>query len=327
MDFSTARSERKVAIVSTLVAIAILAGGVTAFQSHDAPVDDVVQMESDFRFQLEVAFLNNPNERVRRLELLNKISAAWRQSTRTSADREKLAGWLLESTIRSMPGSIEALPAVPRFSRADQQLDQLPATASATVEPARTSDLAAKTEPVALVPAKTIVTVSATTPETIPGSSVPPERAKPTPASVEPHKTPQPLVVAPRIVEKPIRVNLIELAARIAGYHEGLDEIERSLLALQGDELSELAALVHQLDGLARDYRFVKLYHQSLTDKERQTVDSPRPIAATLAKIERRIDQALELQTGDFLGEFDSNNQDQIAGLRQLLSAVANRID
>ncbi len=319
MDFSTARNERTIAIVSTLVAIAILAGGVTAFQSQDAPVDDVVQLESDFRFQLEVAFLHNPNERVRRLMLLNEISDAWQQSTRTPTDREKLADWLLESTIRSMAGSIEALPTIPRFSGQGQQS----ATAPASAESTRPSELTVKTGPLARVATEAVGTVSASTPD----SSVSPERAKPTAISVETLVIPGPTVVAPRVVESPIRINLIELAARIAGYHEGLDEIEQSLLDFEGENIPKLAALVQQLDGLAHSYRFVKLYHQLLTDKERQTIDSPRPMTATFAEIERRIDRTLASQAGDFLGEFDTDNQDQIAGLRQLLSAVANRID
>jgi len=331
MDFSSAKNERITVIVSTLVAVAILAGGVTAFQSHNAPVDDVVQLESDLRFQLEVAFKHDPNERAARLVQLEKVSQTWQQSPRATADRAKLASWLFEATIRSMPGSFEALPAVPDFGEQPQRQ---------SVE--QMSDVLV-TQPVAaeksgldqhiLTPAPVESTMDAQ-PETL---------VDPTIAvveSVESHvfrKRPKVEAVAlpqstvavavPQAVE-PVRINLTELAARIAGYHNGLDEVETTLLTLdEANDFTTLAAQIRQLEEMTHDFCFVSIYFELLTDDERRAVTVPRPMTATLAEIERRLDRRQVARSGDFLEEFDSSNQEQIAKLRGQLSQIASRVD
>jgi len=316
MDFLTTRSKQNTAIVSTLVAVAILAGGVTAYQSHHAEVEDVVQLESDLRFQLEIVFRHDPNERARRLVQLKKVSQAWQQSPRTIADRKKLASWLLAATVHSMPGSTEALPSIPSFGEhfsqaVTQQSPEVLAEPLVRIE---------KLEPVAQVPAPTAVMP-------IPASLVSAEIIERSTDLPESLTTPQPVAPMPHSVEAPIPINLTELAARIAGYHDGLDEVERALLLLEAEDNGMLAAQIRQLETMTRDYRFVQLYYQSLTDKERQGVDSPRSMAALLAEITRRIDRTQETLSEDFLGEFDSGNQDQIATLRQQLAGIRRRLD
>ncbi len=117
MNFSTVRSERITAIISTVVAVIILAAGVTAHQSHHAPVDDLVQLESDLRFQLEAGYRHDTDERATRLAQLEEVFQAWQQSPRLPADQELVATWLLEATIRSMPGSSEPMPTIPQFGQ------------------------------------------------------------------------------------------------------------------------------------------------------------------------------------------------------------------
>ncbi len=317
MDFSLARSERIVAIFSTVVAVAILAGGVTAYQSHHAPVDDVVQLESDLRFQLEVAFRHDPNERARRLVKLVKVSKAWQQSSRTEDDHETLAKWLLEATIRSMPGTIELLPPVPRFESLSQQ------TTTGQTPDVRVELLVVEEnvmenpEPVSAVP------TLASRPDTFVAKVAP----QPVVTSVESLALPQPEIVAVRAVEVPIRINLTELAARIAGYHEGLDEIETSLLTLEAEDFTALAKQVRLLEEMTRDFRFVKLYYEALTGQERRAIAVPRSMTATLSEIERRIDRTQAALSGDFLGEFDANNQNRIGALRQLLAEISIRVE
>ncbi|NOZ41254.1 MAG: hypothetical protein GXP24_13665 [Planctomycetes bacterium] len=321
MDFWTARSERTTAIVSTLVAIAILAGGVTAFQSHHAPVDDVVQLESDLRFQLEVAFRHDPNERARRLVLLEEVTQAWLQSPRSTADREQLASWLLEATIRSMPGSIEKLPVAPKFGESTPQplLDQQ--RPDVLVETPLSEQIAE--EPIAEEPEKSKPVLL----EPTPASLAPIERITPVTEIVAPIAdellaTPQPTTTPAQVMETPIRINLTELAARIAGYHEGLDEIDATMLIIEPANIVALLEQIRLLEELSQDFRFIRLYYQTLTDRERRAVAEPRSMAATLAKIERRIDHAQEALSGDFLGEFDTSHQGRFGALRQRLTAI-----
>ena len=320
MDFWTARCERITAILSTVMAIAILAGGVTAFQSHHAPVDDVVQLESDFRFQLEVGFRHDVNERARRLEQLEKVSQVWQQSPRTESDRQELTKWLLEATIRSMPGSIEALPIVPRFGE-QPQLPVIERSADVLVEPTVvpehvevTSQLLTQ-QPVTLVP----------TPAAVPQSFIsakPSLTADPTTTSFELLTTPLPLASGSPIAASQVRINLSELTARIAGYHEGLNEIETTLLSLDAGDFAALTKQIDQLEDIASDFLFAKLYYEALTDRERLAVVEPRPMTAAFAVVERRIDQTQVALSGDYLGEFDSRNQDRIGELRQQLAEL-----
>jgi len=334
MDFSSAKSERITAIVSTLVAVAILAGGVTAFQSHNAPIDDVVQLESDLRFQLEVAFKHDPNERAARLVQLEKVSQAWQQSPRVIADRAKLASWLLEATIRSMPGSFEALPAVPNFGEQPQQqaVKQMPDVL--VTPPVAAAKVAAKSDSEQLFPTPAPVeSIMDAQPETLVDPTIAVVesveshvfRKRP---KVEPVALPQSTVAVavPQAVE-PVRINLTELAARITGYHDGLDEVETALLTLEVNDFTTLAAQIRQLEEMTHDFRFVSIYFELLTDDERRAVTAPRPMTATLAEIERRLDRSQAVRSGDFLEEFDSSNQEQIAKLRGQLSQIASRVD
>lgn len=337
MDFSPVRSERITAIVSTIVAVAILAGGVTAYQSHNAPVDDVVQLESDLRFQLEVAFRHNPNERAARLKQLQEVSQVWHQSPRNEADHAKLASWLLEATIRSMPGSIKQLPSIPVFGEHVEQPPELlvPAAQNLPSVDAEKLDLssqvptlAPKASPRVLQP--TVVSAASTTVDsaitdaalngTVNNELLTIEI--PTTQVTQQQST---FAVTPTVA--PVRINLTELSARVAGYHQGLDEVESALLTLDRDDYQALALQICQLEEMTRDYHFVKLYHEALSEQERKIVTSPRPMTATLAEIERRLDRSEAVSSDDFLEEFDSSNQDQIAQLRRQLSEVAERVD
>ncbi len=313
MNFSLARSERITAIVSTLVAVAILAGGVTAFQSHHAPVDDVVQLESDLRFQLENAFRHDPNERARRLVQLEDVTQAWLQSSRLENDREKLAMWLLEATIRSMPGSIVAMPPSPRFGFATKA-KALKSTPDVLVEPATL-----KSNPATLDHAPTPATppLPVTRPVTKTGST------EPQPEKVITEPVAKPSVAA----QKPVRVNLTELTARIAGYHAGLDAVERELRSTKSDNFAALSAQLRQLEEMSSDFQFVSLYYQLLTDAQRRVITPPRPMATTLAEIERRLERSPENATDDFLSDFDARQQAQLDALRQQLASISARIE
>ena len=330
MDFWTTRSERLTAILSTVMAIAILAGGVTAFQSHHAPVDDVVQLESDFRFQLEVGFRHDVNERARRLEQLEKVSQVWQQSPRSEADRQELAKWLLEATIRSMPGSIEALPdssssfgEQPQLPVVDRVVDR---TADIHVEPMTVPEHVEMTpEPLIAEPLTLKSGALVPTPVAYPQSFASAERApiaEPTAISFELLTTPLPLATHSPIAASQVRINLSELTARIAGYHEGLNEIETALLSLDAGDFAALTKKIDQLEDIASDFLFAKLYYEALTDRERLAVVEPRPMTAAFAVVGRRIDQTQVALSGDYLGEFDSRNQSRIGELRQQLAEL-----
>ena len=312
MDFWSARCERLTAIFSTVVAVAILAGGVTAFQSHHAQVDDVVQLESDFRFQLEVGFRHDINERARRLEQLEKASQAWQQSPRTQADREMLAQWLLEATIRSMPGSIEVMPLVPRFGRQTQS-PVVEQTADILVEQTAVEEHVESIEVIAEPVTQMLE------PAALPRSYV---SAEPNANRVESLAVPQPIAATAPATKPQVRINLTELAARIAGYHEGLNEIDTALFSLDTEDISALKKQIRQLEGIASDFCFAKLYYEALTAKERRAIASLRPMTATLAEVERRIDRTQAALSGDYLGEFDARQQVGIGVLRQQLANI-----
>jgi len=326
MNFSTARSERITAIISTVVAVVILAAGVTAHQSHNAPVDEVVQLESDLRFQLEVGFRHDPNERATRLNQLEEVTAVWQQSPRSAADQDLLASWLLEATIRSMPGSIESLPVTPKFGP-QQPVRSAEPTPDVLVVSAESADFS---EQPGLVPTPAkLISMEVDQPATVDSAFV--MVAAPRSEFLAERAGANSLLVAEgrkgEAAAEPVEINLTKLAARIAGYHDGLDEVETALLTFDSNDLPALDRQLRQLDEMTRDFQFVRLYTEALTNRERQSMAEPRSMSATLSEIERRLDRNQEAVDEDFLGEFDAEHLQQMTELRQLLSDVASRIE
>ncbi len=361
MSLSAFTSERITAIVSTLMAIAILAAGVTAQQSR-APLDELEQLESDLQFQLDWAFRHDSKERSRRIAWLEETITAWHESPGSEEDRKLLASWLLESTIRSMPGTIKPFPSVPEFSRpmvvaAAEPIETLPAERTPSVtKPAATET--AKTEPVVgkilkstpskIVDVQPTETVEILAPATTPvddneaalvaiASAV--ANAQPTAKSNDgPFADPvretklaaPPQDEATQIVEsvepsgKPVRINLTELTARIAGYHEGLDQVETALLLASSPDLDFLEEQVQKLDELMRNFRFVELYYKALSEQEQKHIRTPRRINATLTELESLLQRHESRQDGDFLGSFDPAQNQRIEELRQQLTKIAD---
>jgi hypothetical protein len=331
MDHSTKRSERITAVLSTIVAVVILAAGVTAQQSRSARTDVVVHLESDLRFQLESAFRLNPKQGLERVRQLEAVLATWRKAPQSAADRRLLADWLLEATIRSMPGSIEPLPATPQFgqsetlvtSPAPQMVEPAPdlfekkhlvATAEALNPPSEPA-------PIGTTPAVSLATTGAT--------------HEPLPIVSAPTSTEPPFVevstkvvgpVPPKAVE-PVVINLTELTARIVGYHRGLDEVEAALLVHERPQFERLSRQIRSLDGLTKDFQFVRLYYESLTPAERRTIAPPRSMEPTLEELRRHLDRLQREVEADFLGEFDTDMAKQLSDMRSQLDTIKSHVD
>ena len=334
MELFIKHGERITAILSTLVAVIILAVGVTAQQSRSARTDELVHLESDLRFQLKSVFRLNPKQGLQRVKQLERVLAQWRESERTPADRRLLADWLLQATIRSMPGSIGPLPAAPEFGQ--NEPTELPVFApsveAATEEPVElpteeveNSDLAdiaigmdESSEP---PPATLAVATAATETPSEPMASDPAPAAVPVAEA-----STQATSLAPPTV-KHVAINLTELSARIAGYHRGLDEMEAALLTNERPQYERLARQIRSLDGLTKDLQFVRLYYESLIPVERQAIEPPRPLEATLAELYRHLEKLQNEVESDFLGEFDPATAEQLDDLRGQLEAIAGRVD
>ena len=77
---------------------------------------------------------------------------------------------------------------------------------------------------------------------------------------------------------------------------------------------------------MTRDYRFVKLYYDSLTEDEQQGILVPRPLSATLQEVGRQLDRYEASLDADYLGSIDGAQAEQIAELRELLSTIGARV-
>jgi len=290
-------SERITAMVSTLVAIAILAAGVTAHQSL-VPLDELERLKSDLQFQLDWAFQHDAKQRSQRIAKLEETIEAWHASPRSQQDRKLFTSWLLESTVCSMPGTTKPLPRVPEFGKPsvvalaepeESKISQSEPTESKAVRLTEVANIRA-------TPVDFVVAVV---------------------ADSEPS----------RASEKPVKINLVELAARIAGYHESLDQIETTLLLANAPDLDFLEKQAKHLDDLARDFRFVMLYYESLTEKEREYLREPRSTVATRVEIERLLERNESQQGGDFLGSFDPAQRKRIENLRRQLATTSGRMN
>ena len=312
MSQSTSSSERLTAVVSTLVAIAILAAGVTAHQSHNAPRDELAQMESDLRFQLDQAFRHDEGERTRRIDQLEATMQAWNDVPHSQENQKMLASWLLESTIRSMPGTTQPLPSIPVFNQPQAATTSQPATVSLTSQQSLDPSVATKES------------ASATEPDPRQSESQSPvQKAHPPKSRLASTALPPDELPSPD--PKPVKINLTELSARIAGYHEGLDQIETTLLLAETADIELLEHQTQRLEQLTRDFRFVRLYHESLSEAERRNIRPPRSMEATLAELDRLLRLSEQAEGGDFLGSFDPAYRERLERVRQMLTTIADR--
>ncbi len=327
MDQTTQRSERITMIASTLVAIALLAAGVTAHQSRSGPVNEIVILESDLRFQLQAGFRHDPQAGNERLARLDQVIRTWQESPRSENDYELLASWLLESTRHSIPGSIEPFPPNPQFSTTipenDLEVAAYHEEAQRTIVATGPSHESPPQDAAGRVTPEDPIKVSSA------------ELPMPNVTENSPHalvsvkEETEPFVSQPSApkVESKVQINLHELVARIAGYHDALDEVETILLARQRPSIERLAVHIRLLDDLTHDFQFVKLYYESLTKVEKRGVVSPRSMQATLGELNRQLDRLEEDREADFLGEFDTAQEEQIEQLRKQLDAIAKRVD
>lgn len=122
----------------------------------------------------------------------------------------------------------------------------------------------------------------------------------------------------------PVTVNLAELNAQIGGYHDGLDEIEATVVA-RGGKLTEgeVAQLVGQLEQLAAQHQFVRLYYDGLSKSERRFVAAPRSMGETIELVEGQR-AALMAEEEDFLTALEG--ADAADELAQRLKAVAKEV-
>jgi hypothetical protein len=374
----TSGNERLTAFVSTIVAVAILAAGVTAHQSA-APTDtDIMQVASDLRFQLEMAFRHDLRERESRLAQFDAVMAAWNIAPQSYNDRELLLGWLREAGTNSLPGVRLPLPPVPDFSKSGLVLADSDPAAKHQVGNHQVRKLSSPEiklpetqQPDFRKQTQSQHVIAAPSLESAPLSAQNPVKEKtpvtPTPADpleeemialrqpqsltmgsheVEPGRlaiAPRPgIAEQPRAIEQnllasvpvannklatPVAVNFTELAARIAGYHDGLDEVELALLRMNTPDLAVVREQVEKLDSMTRDYGFVRLYYDSLTPQERQSVLEPRSMQATLVEVQRQLKRCEEAGDGDFLGTLDAQADRELADLRARIAEIERRTE
>jgi hypothetical protein len=346
----SSRNERLTAFVSTVVAVAILAAGVTATQNQENPGDDVTRAVADLRFQFDMAFRHDERERDGRLAQLDALVSAWEKSPQSADDRARLFKWLQESAGRSLPGALAPLPALPKFSRLApevvHEVKKVPVDEKPIVltppQPAVTKSAVANKlvventiTPTPSDPLEEEMVALRQPPSLAPGEATVADVDKPAlaprPAGQEqPKLVPGRLLTSVAVKEEPateqVGVNLTELAARIAGYHDALDEVETALMRLEAPSLDIVIAQIDQLDRMTRDYGFVTLYYGSLTSKEREQVIEPRSMNSTLTEVNRQLDRCAETLDGDFLGSFDQAAVQEIAGLRAKIKAIGERV-
>ena len=264
MDKSSLRSERITAILSTVVAVAILAAGVTAHQSHNVTTEDSLSLlESDLRFQIDMAFRQNPGEGAARMSQVDEAVSAWHASPQSEIDRSRMADWLLEATIRCMPGTMEALPEVPRFG--------LPQEESVT------------STPEVNIAEDTYITLETTEDATL-------EEEEETAPHAEAEQRAAMPVAAETAVTVPI--NTTVLSDRMAEYHSSLDKIQSRLLIENTSDLIVLTSLVEKVEASAADYHLLGLYYEALTEQERSGIQKPRPVEPVLSELQQRIQRA-----------------------------------
>jgi hypothetical protein len=125
-----------------------------------------------------------------------------------------------------------------------------------------------------------------------------------------------------------VTINLAELVARTAGYHDGLNEIEADLFELNetGDLVQKLTIAkwsLRKLQQLIDDYQFIKLYNSLLSKKQRQLILTPHSPATLCERFSSCIDQWSIPRGDDYLKSFDNEPTPQQATLQALRKELA----
>lgn len=309
--------ERITAVLSTLIAIAILGAGVVAQPSRTpkaVPASDrAASLESDLRYQLELAYRHDRGAFRDRTAQLEQTLQAWHASPKSPADGQLLNEWLRESISRSLPNKLQPLPPTPSFG-ADAEpkpVEAVPAETSpptaSSASPKESPATTKKSPPTKASPAAAAVELAV---KSEPSASViapiaaKPKNEQPTPprapalarnvvVEVEAIAAPTPIAAPPAPPAaaakqpEPVSINLAELNARIGGYHDALDEVEAAVVAAgNGPSLALAMRLTRQIEQLAEQRRFAQLYFDSLTKRERLFVVKPRSMVETIELIE-----------------------------------------
>jgi len=133
-----------------------------------------------------------------------------------------------------------------------------------------------------------------------------------------------------------VTINLAELVARTAGYHDGLNEIEADLFQLcePGDSLQSLTTAkesLRKLHQLIDDYLFIKLYDSLLTEKQRQTILMPLSPVTLCERFSTCLGQWTAPREDDFLNSFDRElpapQQATLQALREDLAALSAQLE
>jgi hypothetical protein len=365
---SSTFAERATAVVSTLVAIAILGAAVTAQQVSGPVADAVADFESDLRYQIELTLRHDGLALKAAQAGVDNVLAAWRGSPQSATDRRLLLEWFDAAISATMPGHSGKLPPQPEFTSEAPIIVTPPRqpTSPAPAEPTPVAAEAAEThetpvasiepapaaseitEPAPVEPHATIVEPavdelpavestpaehSITVAPAHDGPSQPPTTPPTTPIAppsvplIEPVAEVPPLEAPPfgatpyETTPEPaaVNVNLAELNARIEGYNQQLAEIEASMVVEGGVFGPRLTTLVEELEQLAQQYQFVRLYFDSLTEPERRRVSEPRIMSDAISLAARLA--AREEDASDFLADFEAD--DAAPTLTDRLQAVA----
>jgi hypothetical protein len=86
--------------------------------SGTSEVSRLQVLVNDAAWQVQLSYRSDATERNRRREQIELTIAAWQAAARNKLNDERLAEWLRGTIRSSMPGSREALPALPEFETA-----------------------------------------------------------------------------------------------------------------------------------------------------------------------------------------------------------------
>jgi hypothetical protein len=194
----------------------------------------------------------------------------------------------------------EAVPVELQSTMAEVVADQPPVVESTPVEHSVTITPA---QPVAEVPANPTSSVDPAASE-VATLNAPPIGTTPYEATTE---------------SPTVNLNLVELNARIGGYNQRLAEIEASMVVGAAGSGARLTALVEEIEQLAQQYGFIKLYYDSLNETERRRVSEPRSMSDAVTHASRLV--ARDEDAADFLADFEA--ADAAPTLTDRLQAVA----
>ncbi len=237
-----------VSVALSILPVTAAAGNPAVPIGEEIPLPESLERHArDYRIQVYRTFRGDRREFDRRRAVWSEVQTAWRDAGNTREEQNKLIDWLTAATLASAGRTLGPLPEPPVFGA-----EWLPPSADEGHRPSSPRS-AVETNPSVISPARP-ADVS-------------------TPVVESPPRPPTRTTVGDDPTERNVaRINLGELAARVAGHNFSLRAVETDLIDAREVDVRQLESAIEVLERLTTRRQDLVLYYGLLSTDDQSRV-------------------------------------------------------